>query len=86
MEACNEKDIKTAQKYQKKTTEMFKFSGVGLTVFGFVLTLMSPVCCLIFFLGILLWNVHSGREKYWYMLTINETDLHRDLLLPDKTK
>lgn len=86
LEACNEKNIKTAQKYQKKTTEMFKFSGVGLTVFGFVLTLMSPVCCLIFFLGILLWNVHSGREKYWYMLTINETDLHRDLLLPDKTK
>lgn len=86
LETCSDKNIKAAQKYPKKMTTIYEILGIGLTFAGVILTLMHPAFCLIFFLGIVLWNAYNRREKYWYLLTINETNLHKDLFLPDKTK
>lgn len=82
LEACNKKNINKAQKYQKKSTRLYRKFGIALTVLGIAMAFASPVLGVVAAVGIFFLIVHQGRKKYWKLLTINETQFHEDIINP----
>lgn len=83
LESCNEKNIKKAKKYQKKSSKVFNVIGIILLLLGGACTFLLPPCIVIAIPGIVLMVRYSSKKKMYKLLTINETQFHKMVMVEE---
>lgn len=76
LESCNDKNIKKARKYEKKSAKTCNTIGIVLLIMGIGCLFFVPVFAVIAIPGIILMVRYSGQKKMWNIFTIDGTQFH----------
>lgn len=81
LEACTPENIRRAKQFQNKNTKIFNGLGILLSLIGIVCSFAFLPSIVIAVLGFILMVDYYRKKKIWKILTINETQIHKMLLV-----
>ena len=76
LQACNEKNIKNARKFQEKGTKNSNTVGIVLLLAGILCLFMAPPLVFLVVPGIALMVRYNKLKKNWNVLTLDGTQIH----------
>lgn len=76
LQACNEKNIKDARKFQEKGTKNSNTVGIVLLLAGILCLFMAPPLVFLAVPGVALMIRYNKLKKNWNILTLDGTQIH----------
>ena len=85
LQACNEKNIRNARKFQKKSTKTSNTIGIVLLLAGLICLFVATPLVILAIPGIILMVRYNKLKKNWNVLTIDGQQIHSLIINANST-